>query len=165
MVSKTSPIIFFLVFFVFSCQAQMDKYSYRRTLTGNPGFWNSVILPDDVFGKISNDFSDIRVYGINGKKDTIEAPYLLRVKEEKNTGHDVALNIINKSHDGNRHYITFEIPEGETVNQIRLQFNNRNFDWKTVLEGSTDQAKWFTILDDYRILSIKNDHTDFQFTE
>ena len=40
-----------------------------------------------------------------------------------------------------------------------------NFDWKVTIEGSHDQKEWFTITDDYRILSIKNELTDYKFTK
>ena len=53
----------------------------------------------------------------------------------------------------------------ETINQIKLEFEQQNFDWQLKLEGSQNQQEWFTIVDDYRILSIKNGLTDFQFTK
>jgi len=45
-----------------------------------------------------------------------------------------------------------------------LDLGKRNFDWKVKLEGSQKQEDWFTILEDYRILSINNEQVDFQFT-
>jgi hypothetical protein len=56
------------------------------------------------------------------------------------------------------------VPTSKSLNQIQLDFNNDNFDWKVKLEGSQNQQEWFTILEDYRILSIKNDQTDYNFT-
>lgn len=46
-----------------------------------------------------------------------------------------------------------------------MAFKQENFDWKVTLEGSNDNKEWFSILTDYRILSIKNNGTDYQFTK
>jgi hypothetical protein len=50
------------------------------------------------------------------------------------------------------------------INHIKLDFKENNFDWKVVLQGSQEQKEWFTIVDDYRILSIQNGLTDYNFT-
>ena len=52
-----------------------------------------------------------------------------------------------------------------TINQIHLNFKQKNYDWRIKLEGSNDQQNWFTVVDHYRILSIKNDQTDYQFNK
>ncbi|KAG1654373.1 Beta-galactosidase [Nymphon striatum] len=57
-----------------------------------------------------------------------------------------------------------EVTTEEAINRIHLDFENKNFDWKVVLEGSQNQNEWFTILDDYRVLSIQNEHTDYRFS-
>ncbi len=55
--------------------------------------------------------------------------------------------------------------EAETpVNEIKVDFKQQNFDWRLNLEGSQNQNEWYSILDHYRILSIKNALTDFKFT-
>jgi len=51
-----------------------------------------------------------------------------------------------------------------SVNEIRLDFKQENFDWSIAIEGSQNQNEWFSIVDNYRILSIKNSLTDFKFT-
>jgi hypothetical protein len=45
-----------------------------------------------------------------------------------------------------------------------MDFGQENFDWKVNLEGSRDMNEWFSIAEDYRILSINNQHTEYQFT-
>lgn len=45
-----------------------------------------------------------------------------------------------------------------------LNFHADNFDRKIDLEGSNNQNEWFTILKNYRILSIKNELTNYQFS-
>ncbi|MBK9737458.1 MAG: DUF3999 family protein [Saprospiraceae bacterium] len=44
-------------------------------------------------------------------------------------------------------------------------FRQQNLDWKTDIEGSQNLQEWFSIIEDYRILSIKNEMTDFKFTK
>ncbi len=45
-----------------------------------------------------------------------------------------------------------------------MDFEQSNFDWLITLEGTQDRKEWYTIKEDYRILSIKNELTDYQFT-
>jgi hypothetical protein len=144
---------------------QIEEYTYKRELSGITQQWHKIILPDDVFGKISQDFSDIRIFGITEQNDTIEAPYLLRSATAKVSDKEVKFKIINTSHNKDGYYFTFEIPDTEPINQINLDFSQKNFDWRIKLEGSQNQVDWFTIIDNYRILSIKNEITDFQFTK
>ncbi len=143
---------------------QVEDYRFKRELIGVSGQWNKLVLPDDIFGEISQNQSDIRVYGIT-EKDTIEAPYLIRLSEEQISLKEVAVKTLNVSRNGEGHFYTFEIPTAELVNQINLEFKAQNFDWRIKLEGSQNQQEWFTITENYRILSIKNELTDFQFTK
>ena len=144
--------------------AQIGEYSYKRELKGISEPWHKIILPDEVFGHISQELTDIRIFGITAGSDTIEAPYILRLATEKVSIREVAFKIINASHNDKGHYFTFEIPAPEPINQIKLDFGQRNFDWQITLEGSQNQIDWFTVVENYRILSIKNGITDFQFT-
>ena len=48
--------------------------------------------------------------------------------------------------------------------KLWVDFEQENFDWRLTLEGSQNQREWFTITENYRITSIKNELTDFQFT-
>lgn len=144
---------------------QKAHYSYKRELKGVSDQWHRIVLPDDVFGKISVDFTDIRIFGIKPNQDTIEVPYLLRVANEQIISKDIPFKVTNTSHNANGYYFTFEVPANELINQVNLSFNQENFDWRIKLEGSQDQKDWFTILEDYRILSIRNEETDYQFTK
>lgn len=122
-------------------------------------------MPDEVFGHVSQDLSDIRIFGITAGNDTIEAPYMFRLAREIISGREVAFKILNTSHNDKGHYFTFEVPTTESINQIKLDFSQKNFDWRINLEGSQNQTEWFTVVENYRILSIKNGITDFQFTK
>ena len=144
---------------------QMDNYGYKRQLKGISEEWHTLVLPDDIFGKTSQNLSDIRIFGITKNKDTLEAPYLLQIAEDKRTMKNVPFNMLNTVNNAKGYYFTFEIPSEETINHIQLDFAQKNFDWTVVLEGSQNQKQWFTLVEDYRILSIKNDETDFQFTK
>ncbi|MEM0934052.1 MAG: DUF3999 domain-containing protein, partial [Bacteroidota bacterium] len=144
---------------------QMDNYRYKRKLKGISEEWHTLVLPNDIFGKTSQNLSDIRIFGITKNKDTLEAPYLLQIAEDKRTMKNVPFNMLNTVNNAKGYYFTFEIPSEETINHIQLDFAQKNFDWTVVLEGSQNQKQWFTLVEDYRILSIKNDETDFQFTK
>jgi len=62
---------------------QMNEYNYKRVLTGIKDEWHNIVLPNEIFGKVKQDLSDIRVFGITKDNDTIEVPYILRLATEK----------------------------------------------------------------------------------
>ncbi len=156
--------VFLLLFCAFS-YGQLDQYNYKRELQGVTAPWHKVVLPEEIFGNVSRNLSDIRIYGITAAKDTIEAPYLLKLKAEKTVVKDVNFKFLNTTQNEKGYYFTLEVPTEDAINQLKLDFNKQNFDWKLTLEGSHNQQEWFTVVDDYRILSIKNTATDYQFTK
>jgi len=153
-----------LLFICCSAYGQISEYNYKREIQGITEQWHEIELPNELFGKLASNLSDLRIYGITTANDTIEAPYLLRVLTKKTISKEVNFKTINSSHTNKGYYFTFRIPLKEPINQIQLDFNRDNYDWKLALEGSHDQQKWFSILDNYRVLSIKNEQTDYQFT-
>lgn len=144
---------------------QIEQYNFKRELKGISEQWHKIILPNEVFGKVSQELTDIRIFGITTSNDTVEVPYLLRLASEKTFIKEVAFNTLNTSQNEKGYYFTFEIPTTEPINQIKLDFKQKNFDWRVKVEGSQNQSEWFTIIENYRILSIKNEITDFQFTK
>lgn len=144
---------------------QMENYAYKRELSGMTDQWHKIILPNSIFEEVNQDLSDLRIFGLTENKDTIEAPYLLHSTSEKITDKDVPFKLINTTHNDKGYYFTFEISTEVPINQIKLQFKQENFDWKVKLDGSQDQKEWFTVVENYRILSIKNNTTNFQFTK
>lgn len=144
---------------------QKQQYNNRRELKGISEQWHKVVLPDEIFGKVSQNLSDIRIFGITPSKDTVEAPYSLRLLTEKVIRKEIAFKTLNISQNNRGYFFTFEILTTEPINQLNLKFNQQNFDWQLKLEGSQDQQEWFTVIDNYRILSIKNELTDFQFAK
>lgn len=143
--------------------AQMTDYQYKRDLSGIENQWHKLVLPDEIFGKTKQNLSDIRIYGITPEEDTIEAPYLLRLTKEEIYTKEISFNELNVSHNQKGYFFTFEIPSKEPINQIKLDFTQTNFEFQIFLEGSQDMKEWFTILEDYRILSIRNDYVDFKY--
>ena len=77
---KLTINIFTFLLFVYSLSfAQTEQYNYKRELKGISEQWHKIILPDEIFGKTSQNLSDIRIFGIKENFDTIEAPYLLQL--------------------------------------------------------------------------------------
>ena len=159
-------ILCFLLFTTtyFSLSAQLKEYKYKREIQGVSNVWHKIILPDEIFGKTSQDLADIRIFGLTPNNDTIEIPYILRLTKGKTSTKEVAFKMLNTSHTDKGYYFTFEIPTEEIVNEIKTDFSKQNFDWRITLEGSHNQTEWFTIVENYRIVSIKNKLTDFRFT-
>ncbi len=158
-------IIALLLFICLSAYSQTKHYNYKREINGVKEQWHKIVLPNDIFGKISTDFSDIRILGITPNNDTIEAPYFIEVSDEKISQKDIAYNLLNESKNENGYFFTFEIPTKVPINRIELNFDEQNFDWKIALEGGQNQQEWFTIIEDYRILSISNNLINFHFTK
>jgi hypothetical protein len=146
-------------------QAQTNGYKFKRAVTGISKTWHIAELPDELFAHAKPGFEDLRIFGIKGK-DTAEVPYLIKQRSDQVSRKEVPFAQINQSSGDNGYYYTFQSPgkDPPVINQIRLDFRQENFDWKVLLEGSNDNSTWFTILKDYRILSIKNSNTDYQFT-
>jgi len=162
---KAKLIVFLLIAGTSVSFAQMGDYDHKRELQGDSALWHKIVLPDGVFGKTKDNLSDIRVFGITENGDTIEAPYLLEIDKGKTESKDVNFKLINQSRDKRGYYFTFELPAEKAINQIKLDMGRQNFDWRINLEGSHDQRQWFNILENYRILSIKNKQTEYRFTK
>lgn len=149
----------------FHAEGQMVEYNFKRELGEFAEQWHRIILPDELFGKTSRDLTDIRIFGITEDNDTVEAPYLLRISNDKVSDKRVTFNAVNSSHNHLGYYFTFEIPSREPINQINLDFTQDNFDWLVSLEGSQDQVVWYSLIENYRIVAIKNNLTNYQFTK
>jgi len=157
-------VYFLILLFSLNSAAQLETFDYSATLEKPSDQWHSIALPNEVFEHSKSDFSDIRIYGVNAKKDTLEVPYMMRKLSDKNITKKVDFKIINKAKNAEGYLFTFEIPSLTNINQMVLDFNGDNFDRKINLEGSNDQKNWFSVIEDYRILSIRNEITDYQFT-
>lgn len=158
-------ILLFLMLVCSLAYGQMEQYDYQRALLGVNDQWHKLVLPNDLFSKVSPNLNDIRIFGITPQQDTIEAPYVLELTKEKQIQKMVPFDIINTSRNESGQYFTLAQPSAETINHIELSIKQSNFDCLLTLEGSQDQKEWFTITEDYRILSIQNSSTNYQFTK
>lgn len=144
---------------------QMGQYGACRELVGVKELWHKLVLPDDLFEKVSPDLADLRIYGLTAGGDTLEAPYVLQPAIEETVEKDVPFQTINPSKNEQGYFFTWELPAQSAINEIDLDFEQHNFDWRANLEGSQDQREWFTIVEGYRILSIRQEQTDFHFSK
>jgi len=152
-----------LLAYAMAVNAQTAPYPLKREITGVQTNWHSLVLPNPVYQKLKPDFEDLRIFGVNGK-DIVEVPYLLKQRGDQVTANEIAFKQLNQSSANNAYYYTFQPSAGSVINQINLNFKQENFDWKVTLEGSNDNKNWFNLAKDYRILSIKNQYTDYRFT-
>lgn len=157
-------LLFFLLFWGTNTIAQYSNYKYSATLDGIENQWHQIILPTEIFTHVNSNFSDLRIIGVTKNNDTIEAPYLLTKSEDKTIVNKVDFKQINTVKNKLGSYFTFEIPSQKTINQIYLNFKSKNYNRKVWLEGSNNQHEWFTILANYRIVSIQNEFTNYQFS-
>lgn len=152
-------VLFTLLLLSNTVSSQINEYDYKRELQGISDEWHKIIVPHDVSSQ------SMRIYGINEDGETIEAPYMLEIAEDKTESKTYNAELLNESKKGSQYFFTYKMPTEDIVNHIHLDFEQENFDWKIKLEGSQDQKEWFTVVEDYRILSIKNEITDYQFTD
>ena len=139
-------------------------YAFRSSLTGITDIWHTIILPDSFYAKTTRERGDLRVIGINQSGDTLEIPYFFKDRVGDKTA-SVAFKMLNKTHNTNGFYYTFELPISKTINEIALNFEDINFDWNVDLEGSFNQKEWFTILKDNRIVAFENTESHYRYTK
>jgi len=157
--------LLFLLITLFQASGQIDSYKYSRQISGISDSWHTILINDSILEKVNEKVNDIRIFGITENKDTIETPYFMEILKPVITTDEVGFKIINKSHTNDLFYYTFLNRKEHTINQIDLLFDKDNFDLKVKLEGSENKNDWFTITEDYRILSIKNSLTEYQFSK
>ncbi len=162
--AKSTMLLFVILFPPLHSWAKMDDNKYKRDLEITDK-WHAIILPPNIYGKTLQSLYDIRIYGITTSNDTIEAPYILKSNKSKTVYSDFPFKVINTTQKDDLHYITFKADDLHTINTIQLDFGNANFDWHIKLQGSNDQNNWYTIINDYRILSISNDDIDYKYTK
>ncbi len=128
---------------------------YEHPINGVNEQWHRVNLPVEAFSRLNRSYASIRIYGNdNNYNPAVEQPYLLVKDQPRTIMRPVPSNIINRTRKGTDYYFTFEISDEPMLSQINLDFENDDFDWKVLLEGSMDQKEWFTILKDYRIIAL-----------
>ena len=160
---KIKTIYFLLLLCPWAIFAQLRDYDRQIPLIGITDTWHKVTLPNSVFTHVKGDFSDIRMYGAR-EKDTIEVPFVLTSSAPSGIEEEMEFTLINSTSNTSGNFYTYAVPIDKPINKIELSFKNKNYDWKINLEGSQERSRWFTILKDYRILSIKNSQTNYSFS-
>ena len=163
MKSNNYHLTFFAFIITSFSFAQMHSYAKKIELKGIDSLWHNIEIPNTVFKDLNANLSDIRIYGITAT-DTIEAPYIHKTSKATQANDEISFNLLNRVHNTKGYYFTYELPNKETINEIILDLKDQNFNWEITLEGSQHQKQWFTILEDYRILSINNNQTNYAFT-
>ncbi|MCB9234657.1 MAG: DUF3999 family protein [Bacteroidia bacterium] len=162
---KNKAFYLILAFLIpFGIRAQIGNYEYRREIGQIRDTWHEIEIPDEVFGKVQPDLADLRIYGFTGSGDTVEAPYMLNVHEAKAEFEDRRFRVYRQYWWGDSYYVIFEVLDEGGVNEIRLNFPNKTFDWKIELEGSDNQASWAHIIDDYRVVRVSTEQIDYDRT-
>ena len=163
---RMTPKMWSVLFYLTSqfVVAQNNGYSYKRALSEHTNTWHSVVLTDSIFAKTQTNLADLRILGMTASGDSVEVPYLLMHSKPHKQHRDIAFTVNNQSFSNKAYYYTLEANETAKVNQIYLDFDESNFDWRITLEGSHNQTEWFTLANDYRIVSIQNTLTNFSFT-
>ncbi len=144
--------------------AQWDSFRFKREIQGGTEGWHRIVLPDDVYGRSRQGLSDLRIMGVAAGKDTLEVPYVLKKRTGEKLLKPVAFKLLNVGHDAMGYHYELQNQGGGVANQLHLSFKDQNFDYRVKLSGSHDRKHWFTILADYRVVSIKNEEADFRFT-
>lgn len=172
--SKYLLTVYCFVCYAFYVHAQFNTYEYKRQLLDtttsssytNQHRWRTFSLPDSLFGSLKKPFSDIRIIAVTETGDTTEVPYLVKATNADHTSTITAdCSIINTTSTQQGKYFTIVMENKALVNTLSLDFNESDFDWHVTLEGSYNQQQWFTILNNYRILSLTNTSASVQFTD
>ncbi|MDP5231108.1 MAG: DUF3999 domain-containing protein, partial [Cellulophaga sp.] len=160
---KTNKLICIFLLLSLCLSAQMGDYAYKREIKNSTEQWHQISLPNTIYEKTKNTLGDIRIYGITAT-DTIEAPYVLNIKSSKSKINSVDFELLNQTFTNDQYLYTFKLPSKTSINEIFLNFETANFDYKITLEGSQNLTDWSTIIQDYRIISIVNASADYRFT-
>ena len=140
-----------------------DVERYQQKLFGVTEQWHSFQYPLENFQLSKSNLSDVRILKKNSNLTYQEVPYILNILSKKDHTQNIAFTLVNQSKKNSRYYYTYKVPENTTLNEIRLEIQNQNYDWRVEAEGSHNQTEWFSIAENSRILSIKTDDTEFEY--
>ena len=144
---------------------QMQSYAYKRTIDSvtHKG-WYVLPLDADILAKTEIDLRDIRIFELSNS-DTVETPFLIEPLTARSENVEIPFTSVNKSYDANTFYVTLSQDGKKTVNTIRLDFAEENFDWTVKLEGSFDQKQWQIVKENVRITRINNAYVNYSYTD
>lgn len=154
---KINSLFLILFLFVLNNVTAQTTFHYKRSIENiTTDGWYAIKLPDDIFHHLNEQFSDLRIFQLHDN-DTLEIPYILRIRQDIVTDNLVTLEVLNKSRKGNILYATLELKERQKINYLDLDFKQINYNAFVTLSGSNNQKDWFELATKKRILSIQNE--------
>ncbi len=157
---KKIKILITLLSFSLGINAQLKTYDYFREIkTVSEEAYYQLKIGSAVLDRQGC----YRVYEIN-EKDTSEVPYIAGEKfyDTYDKSYFKSLNIIDKSYEaGKASYATLVIDTNLIYNTLYLSFNSSDFFKNVTLEGSNDNKKWKTIIENEKVFDysrIPNEH-------
>lgn len=154
-----------IVFFTTSMAlGQLSQYNFRQELPEINYTWQQIEISPQMFSAVLPSLKDIRIIGFTPGNDTVEAAYIIEKQKEIISSSDVPFKLINLVNDGSNYYSTFSTLKQEAINSIKLELSKQNYNMKVKLEGSNDQIKWYEILNDYRLVGIRNEFVSYNFS-
>ena len=145
--------------------AQIDSYSFKRKLNkvDKENYYTLLVSPE-VIARSKSNLSDIRIYNI-AEKDTTEIPYLMNWMGSNIKEVSVPFELINDTYNEKCcSYVTLKFPKKQSINQIKLNVSDSNFDKSLKIEGSNDNKQWFTIKEHLRIVRFRTASEDYSYT-
>lgn len=154
-----------LLLYVCSSIAQIENYSFKRQLNKvEKENYYTISLSPEVIARSKSNLSDIRIFNIL-EKDTIEVPYLMNWLGSNIKEISIPFELINNTYNEKCcSYLTLKFSKKQSVNQIKLNVSDSNFDKSLKIEGSNDNKQWFTIKDHLRIVRFRNASEDYSYT-
>ncbi|MEM7161582.1 MAG: hypothetical protein AAF487_03995 [Bacteroidota bacterium] len=141
------------------------KGEYWYELGNVNGEWNQLFIPNHITKEVQGNYSALRIYSIRSNGDTLETPFVIRNNLPVEERTEIDFELYNKSEKDGWKYFTFKTDGKEKLNKVNLEVSDSDFDHRIVFEGSNDGREWFTILKDYRILSLYKDNINFRYTD
>jgi hypothetical protein len=164
-ISSLKLLLFFLLFFSFDLIAVQPKFKFKRKIKGVHKEWHQLLIPIDLYAASKQDFSDLRIQGYTKAGDTLNVPYIFEDFQDVKVEKSINFKIINESYRNDWYYFTLVCPSGALVNNLELNFAEKNFDWHVNLDAAEKLGEWVTVLDDVRIMSFDNGETSYLFSK
>lgn len=144
---------------------QIENYSFKRQINKiEKENYYTLLLSPEVIARSKSNLSDIRIYNI-ADKDTTEVPYLLNWMGSNIKEVSIPFELINDTYNEKCcSYVTLKFPKKQSINQIKLNVSDSNFDKSLKIEGSNDNKQWFTIKEHLRIVRFRTASEDYSYT-
>lgn len=150
-----------LFFLLLGNVIKAEVFENTALISNSKKGWNRIEIPSNVLNEINTNLTDLRIFAKGSKE---EVPFIVQTSQNKSKDSFIELKILNKVQRNNAYYFTLSLENNIDINEIILDFENQNFDWKLELEASNNQSEWYHILKNYRIVSIKNNSVDFHYS-